>query len=320
MLGRSPCHCLLLLLAGWFALPAQAKAARAQTTAKPATSPDGPRQADQVVKVGVDLSSITKFDVAAATFIADFFLSLQCAGNGDCQPKFELGNGKIISSELAVDEPQRKLFKVKAEMSGEVDLSEFPFDRHQLPIVVVEDPRAGNNVTFEIDKEHTSIDGVTLSGWQITESDAATEVQKVEGIPDGISMAGFGVEVRRPRVAAFFKNLLPILFIVLASWVALFISTKATPSRIATITGGLLACVMFHVSSTSSLPPLASLTRVDKFLIATYAGQLVNITLAVLIARYDEAKDEARAKKIYNRAFVVVPAFTVLAWVASILV
>jgi len=64
----------------------------------------------------------------------------------------------------------------------------------------------------------------------------------------------------------------------------------------------------------------AAVLHVGLFLIATYAGQLVNITLAVLIARYDEAKDEARAKKIYNRAFVVVPAFTVLAWVASILV
>jgi hypothetical protein len=275
------------------------------------------RQGSQTIKVGLDLSSITKFDLATGGFVADFYLDLQCPSADDCMPGFDLENGKVTSKELIVDEPQRKVFKVKAELGGEVDLSDFPFDHHLLPIVVVEDPEAETNVTFEIDEEQSSIEDVKLSGWQIAKAVASATTEKVDGIPDGVSQASFGVEIRRPLLSAFFKTFLPILFIVLASWVALFISTKAAPPRIATITGGLLACVMFHVSSTSSLPPMGELTRVDKFLLATYAGQIVNIATAVLIAKFEDAKDEVKAKKVYNLAFLLVPGFTIVAWVAS---
>lgn len=272
------------------------------------------------VKVGIDVAGVSKLDLGSGSFAAEFYLSLRCAGAGECKPGFDIANGKATSKELIVDEPQHKVYRIKADLAGEIDLSEFPFDHHELPIVITEDPKAPTNIKLEIDKEHTSIEkDVKIPGWQLADVETEVSTRKVEGIADGISEATFNMIVRRPVVAATFKNLLPVVFIILVSWSALFLAAKAIANRLALITGGLVSSVMFHVSSTSSLPPIGYLTRADKFLIATYAGLLINVVLAVMIAAYDDAKNEAAVKRLHRIAFGLVPASCLLLWLISLL-
>jgi len=73
---------------------------------------------------------------------------------------------------------------------------------------------------------------------------------------------------------------------------------------------------MFHLSSTSSLPPMGYLTLLDKFMLATYLVYLVNIAFSVAMVRFEEKKKEAWSEVMYLAAAGAVPGIALVAWVA----
>jgi hypothetical protein len=79
-------------------------------------------------------------------------------------------------------------------------------------------------------------------------------------------------------------------------------------------TAGLLASVMFHISSTSSLPTVSYLTRVDKYMLAIYSTLLVHIVLAVYSLTLEEEVGEdpvkiEHLKKVYKMIATYVPVY-----------
>lgn len=80
-----------------------------------------------------------------------------------------------------------------------------------------------------------------------------------------------------------------------------------------------MTVVMFHLSATSSLPPLGYLTRMDKFMISTYFVYLVNTAFAVAMVRLDEKKQERAAELAYFVAGGVVPGLALLTWITVFL-
>src|SRR5678816_2277513 len=94
--------------------------------------------------------------------------------------------------------------------------------------------------------------------------------------------------IRRPRISAIFKSFVPVIFMVFVAAFTLLLKPKSAAGRLATATGGLMSVVMFHLGATSSLPPMGYLTRLDKFLIATYFIYLVNIAFSIAMVRLEE--------------------------------
>jgi hypothetical protein len=89
---------------------------------------------------------------------------------------------------------------------------------------------------------------------------------------------------------------------------------KGAMNRMQLQATGLTGVVMFHISATSSLPQLGYMTRMDKFMIATYALYVVSLAFSLIIVYCDERKKEAVADKAYKLGNLVVPAFAVVAW------
>jgi hypothetical protein len=76
----------------------------------------------------------------------------------------------------------------------------------------------------------------------------------------------------------------------------------------------LIASVMFHLSITNQLPPSAYLTIADKVLIATYATIGVSLLLSVMMMRLMQTDQMARATKLRERAFRIVPLFALASY------
>jgi hypothetical protein len=115
------------------------------------------------MKVGVAVTGMEKLDIAVGTFNAEVTVSVHC-DREPCKPDFDVYNGKLTGKpEKLHDEPLFKKYKLKAELSGLIDLSEYPFDKHKLPIVLY-DKADAEQVRYEIDTDpqHTHIlDGPT---------------------------------------------------------------------------------------------------------------------------------------------------------------
>jgi hypothetical protein len=302
---------------------AEAKAADGKAGEKGAEKAEGPdgKEADvqehkqpQKITVDVEVEGLSKFEVGPGTFNVEFTLGATC-DHEPCKPDFDLGNGRITGKEKLVDETLIKVTKYKAEVTGFVDLAEFPFDKHILFLELQEksDPL---NTTFVLDSKDMKLDPrVRLAGWHLNEKPEATVVkQDIEGGHHYDTMV-YGIELQRPRTAAFFKTLLPAFFMVFVMFFTLLVKPKSAATRLTAATGALMTLVMFHISSTGALPPLGYLTRMDKFMIANYFVYLLNIALAVGILRADERKDEKSAEMLYLSALGAVPGVALLAWV-----
>lgn len=296
--------------------------------APPAPPPEGERQSEPeappvphgpvTYHVGIALEKLTKFELGPGSYSAEFFVSLRCDVE-PCKPDFDVANGKITGREKLTDEKLHHEFRVKAELEALVDLSEFPFDKHVLYIGLVDkgDPL---NVRYVVDENETSIDPkVKLAGWNV-EPLFATHVEdhKLDD-QHTVHELQFGVAIGRPAVAAVFKTLVPVFFMFFVAGFTLLLKPKSAAGRLSAATGGLMTVVMFHLSATSSLPPLGYLTRMDKFMIATYLVYLVNIAFAVAMVRLDEKKDERAAELTYLVAGGAVPGLALLAWLTVFL-
>ena len=157
---------------------------------------------------------------------------------------------------------------------------------------------------------------VKLAGWTI-EPHFTVHTEK-QVLADGrqISEAQLGMALSRPRTSAFFKSLVPVIFMVFVAGFTLLLKPKSASGRLTAATGGLMSVVMFHLSSTSALPPMGYMTRLDKFMIATYVIYLVNIAFSVAMVRFEEKKKEKYSELAYLTAAGAVPGIALIAWVA----
>lgn len=285
----------------------------AQKEAAPAhEAPKGPQR----MRVGMRLTKLNKFEMGPGSYSAELYLTFKC-DREPCNPDFDVANGKIGSKEKLVDDKLTKEFKVKADLEALVDLSEFPFDKHVLYVSMID---KNPEVSYDFDSSDTGMDDdVKLAGWSIDPT-FATNVEKHK-LENGheISELQFGIVIKRPTIASFFKSLVPVFFMVFVAGFTLLLKPKSAAGRLSTATGGLMSVVMFHLSSTSSLPPLGYLTRLDKFMIATYLVYVANIAFSVAMVRFEEKKNEKASELAYLLAGGAVPGLALLAWLAVFL-
>lgn len=268
--------------------------------------------------VGVQLEKLTKFELGPGTYNAELFISVKCDAE-PCHPELDVSNGKITSREKLTDEKLHKEMRVKAELEAVVDLSEFPFDKHLLYVGLIDkaDPL---DVRYVFDENETSIEpDVKLAGWEVSTKLATNVEQHKLDDTHHVEEAQFAIAIGRPKLAAAFKTLVPVFFMFFVAAFTLLLKPKSAAGRLSAATGGLMTVVMFHLSATSSLPPLGYLTRMDKFMIATYLVYLVNIAFAVAIVRFDEKKNEKVAEMMYLAAGGAVPGMALVAWLAVFL-
>jgi hypothetical protein len=310
------------------AAPAVATAAPAETAAPKEEKPDAKDEGkagakeeeaepDPDVKhpvtyeIGVNVQRLSKFELGPGTFEADFLVSYTFKSE-PCKPHIALANGEIKGKpDPVVDDPLHKVYRIKAELSTEVDVSDFPFDAHVLEIDIAD--RDEGDITFVASKESSDVNDVKLAGWNI---EGTTSTVESEDLGGGLKASHFvyAVDLKRPGLAAFAKNFLPAFTMVLVLFIALFMKPKMAAARLAAGTGSFVAVIMFHNTAAGQLPPLGFLTRLDKFMFSLYLVWLLHITFSILILRADEKKDEAMGEKLYKTAWMAVPGLAVLGW------
>jgi hypothetical protein len=293
--------------------PAAAAAADAKPPAGDTDDAMPAPHAPVTIRVGILVNELTKFDLTAGTFNTEFLAKLTCEEE-PCKPDLDVANGKLLGKpEKLHDEPLVKVYKVKAELGAIVDLSQYPFDDHQLEITLVDkgDPE---QIRYVVDKESMGLkDSVKLPGWDVTGWSA---LASEDDLGDGqkIAQVHYFIGARRPALMATFKSVVPVLIMLFVAAFTLLLKPKSAAGRLAAATGGLMSIVMFQVGQVGSLPPLGYLTRFDKFMIATYLIYLANIAFSVAMVRFEEKKNERMSELMYLAAAGAVPGLALLTW------
>jgi hypothetical protein len=265
------------------------------------------------VQVGVYLMSVGKVDIASGSYTVDFYLTLSSDKDmGD--PRIEFLNGRASFTDLLIDKPTEKQYRIQANLMTNLDLKRYPWDRHELPIILESATRKDDDLVF-IKSKYEGIDpAVVFVGWELLGFRSSIAPHPYPLFSESYSVYRFAIDIQRVLFISSLKTFLPIAVFLLISFCALIVAVEKSDSRISMNTAMLIASVMFHLSITNQLPPTGYLTIADKAMIATYMTIALSLFLSVLMMRHVQAQRLDEARKLREAAFKIVPGFAFAAY------
>ena len=212
--------------------------------------------------------------------------------------------GRGYTVEKQEDTPTYKVFRIKGELTTNMDLHAFPFDRHQLEVVVEDKLLGDDSLRYAPDPARTSLHGdLVLSGWRIDPTRARGTARSVAYPVFGQSFSRytFTVTLERPGLSAFLKGMLPALLIVLSGFLAMLMDPDKIAPRLNVTTAALIASLLFHMNQTSAIPPVGYMTFADRFMLINYLHLLFCLAASILLVNLVDAKQEPRAQRLSRR-------------------
>jgi hypothetical protein len=270
----------------------------------------------EVIKVGIYLIRAGSLDITTGAIDVDFYIEFACPGDCGDKTDFEILNGTFKSKPTLLadeDSATNPTFRVAATVFQRVDLRQYPFDSHEIKIVIESSNYDQTSVVYEVNEATTAIDpNVFILGWEFRDNPPQArgeiEDQYYEAWNLHYTRYIFTTELTKPALAGWLKGLLPAIIIVVGSLFALFITSKNVGNRVAIITSALVASVLYHMNFTSRVPPIGYLTYGDYFMIINYVILLISLSLTIWIIRTDAPDQQTRIARVNKLELTYVPA------------
>jgi hypothetical protein len=264
-----------------------------------------PFNEDTTIHVGIYVISIGNFEFTKGTYVLDFYLMFQWENSNISPTSFEFMNGRATSKEKIYDErtngSSEVWYRIQATLFITPEFNKYPFDSQDLKIIIEDSTYNISTITYVPMTEVLGIDHqFRIAGWKIqsTSTNASTHEY-----PWGekYSQLTYTIKLERDAGLTTAKLLLPPIIFCIVSGLSFFFKADKITHRLGLGTSMLISAVMFHLSQTSSLPPLPSLILIDKIMIAVYAFLASSLFATTLIYIDDEYWKDVDYTKTVNR-------------------
>ena len=274
------------------------------------------------IHVGVFVFDVTQVDDESQSFNVDFHLSVRWrdprlastdVDSGGRQlnldqvwhPSLDLLNQRDISLRLPgvvrVDAEGNVHYRQRfyGTLSSPLDLREFPFDQHVLPIHIISYTYGTQDVALTIDEARTGVLGeFSAAGWEFETGETHIYAEQLRSLGEERARMTFEIIGRRDSGFYLWTAILPLSLIVLMAWAVFWIDPDYLPSQIGLSTASVFTLIAFRLSLRLMLPPVSYMTKADQFLFG--ATLLVFLALGEAVATGGMAKrgQEEQAKKV----------------------
>lgn len=239
------------------------------------------------VELGLRVLDLIRVDDAAQTFSLDFVvfadwqdqrLGRQVGERGPCtlalervwNPALALVGKRDIRPELEdrvvvkSDGSVRYMQRFIGSLRSTADLRDFPLDARELTIRFVAAGYSPHDVAFVGDEERTGLlPGPSVTDWILGEAALTVETYALEAGSQSLASIRYTIPARR-RAGAFANRFgIPLLLIVMMSWIPFWISPEALGPRLSLASLAMLNVIAFQLVLRGLLPPVAYLSRAD---------------------------------------------------------
>jgi hypothetical protein len=276
--------------------PAEAESINIPGKTPTSSSPEGE---PPKIKVGVYILNIGELNTCYGTYTIDFYLDFILNKPKD-EIFFEFMNGRATSTDLTINDPTEKFYRVQASLYSPLNLNRFPFDHHNLSIILEDEEMTSKSLFYEVSHQDSGIDPyVTIPGWDIVGWNANVEEHMYTSYNTSFSRYTFNVQIQRPIISGLFKNIFPGACIIIVGLISLWLSSREKTRRLTLCTGALISAVLFQLTMTSSLPSLGYLTVGDRFMLIGYIALLVTIIFTLF--------DRTEFRKLHIVCAITIP-------------
>ena len=277
----------------------------------------------EVVRVGIYILSVGNLDTRTGTYAIDFFLNLKC-DMPPCDPtQFDIMNATARQVDDQTDEAVRGrefYYRIRANLQTNLDLTEFPFDKHTLAIELEDKNKNRDQYIFVADRDLSGIDSeVYVAGWNLEPYILGVEKSHNYTVYDeAYSRVRFAIRIFHPWSSSFMKGLFAAIVIVGAGMLSFLLKENEARDRITLTSSTLASAIFYHMTLTASVPPVGYLTYADRFMILQYifiATQLIVALTLFLLQRpeNDTAERKALALQLHHTTRWAIPTFWVIA-------
>jgi len=299
--------CILLLLALLLMAGCSASAGEDRTTApSPKANPiHVSHLAENEIETGIYVISIGNFEFTKGTYTLDFYIVFRWSDQSLSPSSFEFMNGRPASKEKIFEslsnDSNEVWYRVQANLFINPEFKDYPFDTQNLKIIVEDSKSNISTLKYTAMADIRGIDRqFAISGWKIQSSDLVVGEHEYPW-GETYSQVTFTIKLQRDAGLTAAKLLLPPIIFCIVSGLSFFFRADKITQRLGLGTSMLISAVMFHLSQTSSLPPLPSLILIDKIMIAVYAFLASSLLATTLIYIDDEYWKEVDYTKQVNR-------------------
>jgi len=281
---------------------------------------DAELEGKEVVKIGVYILSVGNLDTTTSRYSVDFFLNFECVTPG-CDPSdFDLMNAgagpEIVDQSVPEEVGIAYYYRIRSTMRTNLDLHDFPFDSHDLEIEIEDKNKNDTEYIYIVDPDQSGIDSsVYVSGWDLEPKiEGSSAPHDYDVYDEAYSRARFFISIGHPWFSSFMKGLFAAIVIVGVGMLSFLISPTESKDRIALTSGTLASAIFYHMTLTSSIPPVGYLTYADRFMILQYIFITASLGVAIgLFLMQSSGKDEAALYQLHRVTRWTIP----ILWVAS---
>jgi hypothetical protein len=293
----------LIALWGMSLAPAQAETGEAASAGSLSVLEEAPASA-QVVHVGFYVNTVYQLEVASSTYYLDAYMWFRWQGDIDPTATMEITNnveewGSMITplSEAPTvlpDGSNYMLFKIEGRFMQPFELSDYPLDRQRLSIYIEDNTHGIDALVYVMDEQDSGYGHMlAIPGWSVTRW-ASQAYSHDYGSFFGAEKAGsasvyatlrFDLEIARPVNFFVWKLMLPLIIILVASWMVLVIEPQIIDVRTGLPGTGLLTAVFLQQSYSDGLPEVGYLVLIDKIYAVAYAMIIITLLRAIWTSR-----------------------------------
>lgn len=229
--------------------------------------------------IGIYIINIDNINVKDQTFYAEFYLNIKWKGNTTAK-NFEFINSKEINRSFYSEWKEGGYNYITCKVRGtfwcEMDVHRYPFDKQKLKLLLSDYAYTIDSIMYTKDDTVSGISkNIKIVGWKI--NNEVAKICKVNELDSTFPCYDFEIDIERLKSVFILKILIPILIVLCAAYLSLFLPKKIIEAGISLASTALLSLIAFYFSISGSLPDVDYATKFDVLMIGSYTFILTTL-------------------------------------------
>jgi hypothetical protein len=285
-------------------------------------------QQNHDVEVRVLLIDVEKIDTVSQSFTANLSVVMRwrdqnLAHEGPASisvplddiwyPRIQILNQQNIvstlppSAEILPDGEVVQRQRFWGSFAQPLDLQSFPFDNQVLKITLANVGFDGGIVRLSPSPNSGIYKKLTMPDWKITGWDFVATDFLFEDESTSVEGMIFSLNVERDSGFFKFKVILPLILIVMMSWLVFWIDPTLAASQISVSVTSMLTMIAYRFALAGMMPRLTFLTSLDYFVLASTLVVFLSMIEVVYTAHLSTNGQLEKARMLDRRARWIVP-------------
>lgn len=179
--------------------------------------------------------------------------------------------------------------RVRRTLRAQMDFHWFPFDSQTLPVFIESLLYDSDEIHLEVENEFTGFDQMfEVSEWSLTDLTTASQVRERVQEGQNYDRLSFLMRIERQRGHYIWKIVLPMIIIVVLSWIVFWMSAEPLGRRAGVSSTGMLTIIAYQFLVSDSLPRYSYQTILDHFMLASLLAIAATMVINLINSRLEE--------------------------------